>query len=200
MQHRQRKTPNFHAGSRDTGPSFKSACQRHANLTPGSAVERWNDWAVGVGFQLPSWVRGELRRRVNARVSGMALAVASLLASAPAQAQSFTWGGATTDYNLGTNWAPTAGAPPVAAGQSTIFGTTGNSAVVVTAGLLRPIPGPSPRTRNPTRSSVPTLISALREPPAASSTTPTPVKRFRSPTTSENRPLASSSSSLGPAP
>jgi autotransporter-associated beta strand protein len=60
------------------------------------------------------------------------------------QAQSFTWGGvgsttATTGYNIGTNWAnPPAGAPPVAAGQSVVFDTTGTTSVVVTAGPVAP--------------------------------------------------------------
>jgi len=61
-----------------------------------------------------------------------------------AQAQGFTWGGGgsatvTSDYNLGTNWAnPPAGAPPLAAGQSAIFDSTGSASVVVTAGPIAP--------------------------------------------------------------
>jgi len=60
-----------------------------------------------------------------------------------APAQGFIWGGvgsttATTDYNLGTNWNPPAGAPPVAAGQSAVFDATGSVAVVVTAGPVSP--------------------------------------------------------------
>jgi len=56
----------------------------------------------------------------------------------------FTWGGtgsttATTDYNLGTNWAnPPVGAPPVSAGQAAVFGAAGSSTVVVTAGPVTP--------------------------------------------------------------
>jgi len=50
----------------------------------------------------------------------------------PALAQ-FAWVGATNNYNLGTNWSPPAGAPPVAAGQSAQFANTGSSSVVVTA-------------------------------------------------------------------
>jgi autotransporter-associated beta strand protein len=61
-----------------------------------------------------------------------------------AQAQTSTWGGAgsgttTSDYNLGTNWSnPPAGAPPVNAGQTATFSTTGNATVNVTAGPITP--------------------------------------------------------------
>jgi autotransporter-associated beta strand protein len=74
----------------------------------------------------------------------MVLTVAGLLVAHSAQAQSFTWGGAgsttaTTNYNLGTNWAnPPAGAPPVAAGQSAVFDTTGSITVTVTTGPITP--------------------------------------------------------------
>ncbi len=77
--------------------------------------------------------------------SGAVIAVASLVSVTAARAfQSFTWGGVgstttTTDYNLGTNWTnPPAGAPPVAAGQSVVFDTTGTTSVVVTAGPVAP--------------------------------------------------------------
>ena len=89
----------------------------------------------------------------------MVLTVAGLLAADPALAQSFTWGGtgsttATTNYNLGTNWAnPPAGAPPVAAGASAIFGTTGSTTVTVTTGPT------APASWNFTAASQPYLIS-----------------------------------------
>ncbi|WP_249779079.1 autotransporter domain-containing protein [Bradyrhizobium sediminis] len=75
---------------------------------------------------------------------GAALAVAILSPLSAAQAQGFIWGGtgsstATTDYNLGTNWAnPPAGAPPVTGGQSAIFDSVGSIAVTVTAGPIAP--------------------------------------------------------------
>jgi hypothetical protein len=72
---------------------------------------------VGVGFQLRSWVQRRLRQSADALLLGMVLVAASLALTAAAQAQGFTWNGATPDYNLGANWAPTGG-PPVAAGQS----------------------------------------------------------------------------------
>jgi autotransporter-associated beta strand protein len=94
---------------------------------------------VGVVFQLPLWVRDRLRPRLASTV----LAVASLALTPAVQAQSFTWGGAgsstaTTDYNLNTNWGPTAGAPPIAGGQSAIFDTSGTSSVNVNAGPIAP--------------------------------------------------------------
>ena len=64
--------------------------------------------------------------------------------SGKAEAQSYTWSGtgsstATSDYNLGTNWAnPPAGASPVAAGQAAVFDNTGSSTVAVTAGPITP--------------------------------------------------------------
>ena len=67
------------------------------------------------------------------------VAAASLLRVDAVQAQSFTWGGAgsTTNngnYNLGTEWGnPPPGAPPIAAGQSAVFDTTGSINVHVTA-------------------------------------------------------------------
>src|SRR5260221_12500579 len=90
----------------------------------------------GVRFQLPSWVQGEVRRRVTALASGMVLAAASLLSSAAAQAQSFTWNGSVWSvYNVGGNWTPTTA--PVAAGQSAIFGPTAASVDVI-AGPITP--------------------------------------------------------------
>jgi autotransporter-associated beta strand protein len=97
---------------------------------------------VGVRFQVPSLVQHRLRRSVAGPSSG-AVVVAILMSVTAAQAQSFTWGGAgsttaTTNYNLGTNWAnPPAGAPPVAAGQSAVFDATG-AASVVTASPVAP--------------------------------------------------------------
>ena len=60
--------------------------------------------------------------------------------SGQARAQS-VWGGpgsttATSNYNLNTNWGPATA--PIAAGQSAIFGATGNSVVTVTAGPIAP--------------------------------------------------------------
>jgi autotransporter-associated beta strand protein len=90
----------------------------------------------GVRFQLPSWVQGDLRRRVTALASCMVLAAASLLSSAPALAQS-TWNGSvSSDYNVDGNWTPATA--PVAAGQSAIFGPTGTPAVDVSAGPITP--------------------------------------------------------------
>jgi autotransporter-associated beta strand protein len=63
---------------------------------------------------------------------------------AVAQAQDFTWSGpgsttASSDYKLGTNWGnPPAGAPPVAAGQSAVFATTGQATVFVSADPIVP--------------------------------------------------------------
>lgn len=113
-----------------------------------SAAERWRTGVGGWGLALrnrsPLRVQSRLCRSAVALTYGGSLAVASLLAINAAQAQSFTWGGAgsttaTTDYNLGTNWStPPAGAPPVVAGQSAIFDTTGATSVVVTAGPVAP--------------------------------------------------------------
>jgi autotransporter-associated beta strand protein len=98
---------------------------------------------VGVRFQLSSLVQHRLCRCVAGLSSGAVVVVGILMSAIPAQAQSFTWGGvgsttATTNYNLGTNWAnPPAGAPPVAGGQSAVFDTTG-AASVVTASPVAP--------------------------------------------------------------
>jgi hypothetical protein len=86
-------------------------------------------------------VRGWLR--VSA-LCGAALAVASLLSGNTAQAQTFIWGGAgsttnTAVYNSATNWSnPPAGAPPVAAGQSAVFGATGGSFILNEASAIAP--------------------------------------------------------------
>jgi autotransporter-associated beta strand protein len=80
--------------------------------------------------------------RLRSFIYCLALAGAALLPTV-AQAQNI-WGGTgstttTTDYNLGTNWSSVpAGAPPVAALQSAVFGATGNASVVVTAGPITP--------------------------------------------------------------
>ncbi|HEX7565941.1 MAG TPA: hypothetical protein VF396_22255 [Bradyrhizobium sp.] len=93
-----------------------------------------------------------------APLCGVFVAAASLLSVTSAQAQSFTWVGTgsttnTGEYTLGTNWAnPPVGAPPIAAGQSAIFDTTGSTTVTVTSGPIGLIPGPSLRIHNPIRS------------------------------------------------
>jgi autotransporter-associated beta strand protein len=80
--------------------------------------------------------------RLRSLIYCLVLAGTSLL-PAVARAQS-VWGGTgstttTADYNLGTNWSSVpAGAPPVAAGQSAVFGATGTTTVVVTAGPITP--------------------------------------------------------------
>jgi autotransporter-associated beta strand protein len=89
----------------------------------------------GVRFQLPSRVRGDLRRRVTALAAGMVLAGACLTVATPARAQS-TWNGSVSSvYNVGGNWTPTTA--PVAAGQSAIFGPTAASIDVI-AGPITP--------------------------------------------------------------
>ncbi|MEA2910804.1 MAG: hypothetical protein QOJ15_2885 [Bradyrhizobium sp.] len=67
----------------------------------------------------------------------MVLVAASLALTAAAQAQGFTWNGATPDYNLGANWTPTGG-PPLVAGQSAVFDAAGSTTVNVTAGPIAP--------------------------------------------------------------
>jgi uncharacterized protein with beta-barrel porin domain len=74
-------------------------------------------------------------RTRKALLAGTALAAVALLPSV-AQAQS-VWGGATTDYNLGTNWS-TNPTPPTVGGESAQFGATGSSSVTVTAGPITP--------------------------------------------------------------
>lgn len=106
------------------------------SVAPGSAAERWNHKAVGVGFQLPSWVQGDLRRGAIALRVGMVLAAASLALTSAAEAQ--TWTGATTNYDLSTNWIPSLFAPPVAPLQTAIFDTSGSTSIVVTSGPIAP--------------------------------------------------------------
>jgi uncharacterized protein with beta-barrel porin domain len=82
-----------------------------------------------------------VRIRIGSRyrkvlLAGTALAAAVLLPSG-AQAQ-FFWGGATSDYNLGSNWTPSAGAPPVGNNQSAVFANSGSATVTVTAGTIAP--------------------------------------------------------------
>jgi autotransporter-associated beta strand protein len=94
-------------------------------------------------FPASSRVQSWLQAGAAAPLRGAILVAASLMWVASAQAQGFTWGGvgsttATTDYNLGINWNPSAGAPPVAAGQSAVFDATGSVTVVVTAGPVSP--------------------------------------------------------------
>src|SRR5665213_1916501 len=125
------------------GKPRKSTGGARASLNPGSE-ERWDDRAVGFIFRLPSLIEGRLRRSVAVLSSATVAAVASLMLIIAAQAQNFTWGGTgstttTIDYNLGTNWSnPPAGAPPVIAGQSAIFDTTGSATVVVTSSPVAP--------------------------------------------------------------
>jgi autotransporter-associated beta strand protein len=92
---------------------------------------------VGVGFQLRSWVQRRLRQSADALWLGMVLVAASLALSAAAQAQSFTWNGATGigNYILGTNWTP-AGGPPVFGGQSAIFDAAGSSTINASGGTI----------------------------------------------------------------
>jgi autotransporter-associated beta strand protein len=94
---------------------------------------------LALRFQLPSRGRGRLRQGW-APVGGVLLAAASLLSATSAQAQSFTWvGTGIGNYNVSTNWSnPPVGAPPIAAGQSAIFDTTGSTTVTVTSGPIAP--------------------------------------------------------------
>ncbi len=101
---------------------------------------------MGLALRLQSPSRGydRLRCRHGALWGGAVLIVAVLALLGPAHAQSFTWGGPgsttnTGDYNLGTEWGnPPAGAPPVAAGQSAMFDTTGPATVNVSTGPIAP--------------------------------------------------------------
>ena len=68
----------------------------------------------------------------------VAAMVASMLPSSPAGAQSFTWGGTTTDYGTATNWSNPGSAPPIGPGQSAVFDTTGTATVNVSAGPIAP--------------------------------------------------------------
>jgi len=56
----------------------------------------------------------------------------------PASAQTYTWQGATDDYNSFTNWSPPSGAP-VNWPQAAIFDSTGSTTVNVTAGPINPV-------------------------------------------------------------
>jgi len=113
--------------------------QRHASLTLRKRPKRAGPQGLALRFPLVSRVQGWLRRSTFVPWSGAMLAAASVVSATPAQAQAFTWSGATGDYNLGSNWtSPPAGAPPVAAGQSAVFDTAGSTAVTVTAGPIAP--------------------------------------------------------------
>jgi autotransporter-associated beta strand protein len=95
---------------------------------------------VGLRFKLPSWVQGELRRSAIALASGLALAVASLLTSAPALAQSL-WQGTTSTYETNTNWLPptTPPSPPIGPGQLAVFDTGPASTTInVTSSSIAP--------------------------------------------------------------
>jgi autotransporter-associated beta strand protein len=89
-----------------------------------------------LGIELPSHVRGRLRRGVVAPWLGAALTVACLVSGPAAQAQSFSWGGTgstsvTSDYGTATNWSNPAAAPPFLPSQSAIFGGSGSGTVSV---------------------------------------------------------------------
>jgi uncharacterized protein with beta-barrel porin domain len=62
-------------------------------------------------------------------------ALASCFFSVSAQAQTFIWSGASADYNAGANWP---GGPPVNAGLSAQFDSSGTTTVTVTAGPITP--------------------------------------------------------------
>src|SRR5438445_7733230 len=91
-------------------------------------------WGV---VQLRSWVQSRLHQSADALLLGVVLAIASLALSAEAQAQTFTWNGAAGigNYILGTNWTPTGG-PPLAAGQSAVFGAAGSSTINASGGTI----------------------------------------------------------------
>ncbi|WP_246735127.1 autotransporter domain-containing protein [Bradyrhizobium sp. S69] len=94
-----------------------------------------------MGFQsrLAEQGYGRLRRSVAAFLLCAAAMLAGLLPPYPACAQSYTWVGASTDYNAAANWSnPPAGAPPVGFGQSAIFSNSGLASVNVTAGPILP--------------------------------------------------------------
>ena len=88
-------------------------------------------------IHLPARVRGRPGRSVVAFWAGALLAVAML--PSPAQAQSFTWNGATSDYGIAGNWSPAAGGPPSLPGQSAVFAGTGSSTITVGIGAA-PLP------------------------------------------------------------
>ena len=91
-----------------------------------------------------AWGRqGWLGRSVAAAVL-CAAAIASLLPSSPARAQSYTWGGTgssttTTNYNTATNWSTgLGGAPPIFPTQSAIFGSAGSATIAIGGGPMLP--------------------------------------------------------------
>jgi autotransporter-associated beta strand protein len=105
-------------------------------MAPQSAWDHGAGLVLRLRPRLP--VSGRLRGRL-ARLRLGALLVGAILLPPAAQAQSsFTWSGATTSYNLGSNWTPSAGAPPVASGQSAVFDAAGSAAVDVTSGPIQP--------------------------------------------------------------
>jgi autotransporter-associated beta strand protein len=67
-----------------------------------------------------------------------AMVLAGLLLSSPARAQSYTWVGTSTDYNIPANWTNSGSAPPSGPGQSAIFGNSGLVSVDVTGGPIAP--------------------------------------------------------------
>ena len=85
-----------------------------------------------------------MRRRVAALCESVDIALPSDDGEPANTPDNYIWGGtgsttATTDYNTGTNWLnPPTGAPPVSAGQSAIFNSTGSCTVVVTSGPISP--------------------------------------------------------------
>lgn len=87
----------------------------------------------------PFSARSQLARKL---LAGTALAPVVMFGlGTPARAVDYIWGGTgsstiTTSYNLGTNWSnPPAGAPPVSAGKSAIFGANGSANVTVAPGI-----------------------------------------------------------------
>jgi len=86
--------------------------------------------------------RQTVPRRSVAGLAAVLAAALMFVGSGEVDAQTYTWGAAgstttTPDYNLGTNWgAPPAGAPPVAAGQSAVFGNAGSATVSVSSGSI----------------------------------------------------------------
>lgn len=99
------------------------------------------NWARAVAARQD---RGPRSRRGQLAAAASIGAVAFLGLGDGALAQTYSWGGpgsttSTTTYNLGTNWSnPPAGAPPVNAGQTAVFGGGGSATVAVTAGPITP--------------------------------------------------------------
>src|SRR5262245_18943081 len=73
-----------------------------------------------------------VRHRLAAWGGAVSLALI-VSAAGEVRAQTFVWGGTTNTavYETATNWTPSAGAPPVAFGQTAQFDATGSPAVVV---------------------------------------------------------------------